>query len=195
VKRLVRFAVMTFFVVALHICTADTAKAQSGGIVDEFKGGVLDHGVTFFEHSVETGVDLNGELLFHPLFDPLDMFGASIIFRPNFGANVSTNDKTSTLYSGLSIDIMLARNVLQEGDGFFLDGALGLAVHDGYLDNAPPNRKALGSRLLGRRAGEIGYQITPQWSISAVIDHIGNYGLAHPNAGLKTAGIRLGFKF
>jgi len=28
-----------------------------------------------------------------------------------------------------------------------------------------------------------------------MIDHVGNYGLATPNAGLKTAGIRIGYKF
>ena len=181
--------------VAAMAGAVSTAYAQSDGIVDELKLGVLDHGVTFFEHSVETGVDLNGELLFHRLFEPLDVLGMSIIFRPNLGVSVATNGTTSIGYGGLSMDIMLVRNVFRDGDGFFLDGAFDLVVHDGCLNNCPSDRKALGSRLLGRRAGEIGYQIDPQWSVSAMIDHIGNYELATPNAGLKTAGIRIGYKF
>jgi hypothetical protein len=119
----------------------------------------------------------------------------SIIFRPNLGVSIATNGTTSVGYGGLSMNIMLVRNVFRDGDGFFLDGAFDLVVHDGCLDGCPSDRKALGSRFLGRRAGEIGYQIDPQWSVSAMIDHIGNYGLATPNAGLKTAGIRIGYKF
>lgn len=179
----------------LQTFVAPAAMAQSGGIVDEFKGGLLYHGVTFYENSVETGVDLSGELLFHPLFAPLNILTTSTIFRPNLGTSIATNGTTSIAYAGLSMDIMLARDVFRPGDGIFLDGAFDLAVHDGYLDGGPPNRKNLGSRLLGRRAGEIGYQIDSRWSVSAIIDHIGNYGFAKPNGGLKTAGIRVGFKF
>jgi lipid A 3-O-deacylase len=195
VGRTGRYLAAGLLLAAFQAIAAVTASAQSGGIVDEVKGGVLDHGVTFYEKSVETGVDLNGELLFHPLFAPLDIFGTTTIFRPNFGASIATNGTTSILYTGLSMSIMLVRDVFNPGDGIFLDGAFGLAVHDGYLDGGPPDRKDLGSRLLGRRAGEIGYQINPQWSVSAIIDHVGNYGSATPNAGLKTAGIRVGFKF
>ncbi|HEU0218160.1 MAG TPA: acyloxyacyl hydrolase [Stellaceae bacterium] len=192
------YRVACILVVALVAATlggVDVAWAQSDGIVDELKLGVLDHGITFFEHASETGVDLNGELLFHRLFEPLDVLGMSIIFRPNLGVSIATNGTTSIGYGGLSMNIMLVRNVFRDGDGFFLDGAFDLVVHDGCLDGCPSDRKALGSRFLGRRAGEIGYQIDPQWSISAMIDHIGNYGLATPNAGLKTAGIRIGYKF
>jgi lipid A 3-O-deacylase len=193
VHRIAR--IVAAMLVAAMAGAVSTAYAQSDGIVDELKLGVLDHGITFFEHETETGVDLNGELLFHRLFEPLDVFGMSIIFRPNLGVSVATNGTTSIGYGGLSMNIMLVRNVFRDGDGFFLDGAFDLVVHDGCLNNCPSDRKALGSRLLGRRAGEIGYQIDPQWSISAMIDHIGNYGLATPNAGLKTAGIRIGYKF
>lgn len=176
------------------VCAVGAACAQDG-IVDEVKLGVLAHGITFYEDPVETGVDINGEAYFHRLFDPLDVLGMAVSFRPDVGTSIATDGTTSILYAGLSMDIVFARDVFRPGDGFFIEGEFDMAVHDGYLDGGPPDRKDLGSRFLGRRAGEIGYQIDPQWSISAMIDHIGNYGLATPNAGLKTAGIRIGFKF
>jgi hypothetical protein len=194
--RLAGVVALALFVWVIQaIAAPDIACAEADQIVDELKAGVLAHGITFFENPVETGVDLNGEVLFHRLFEPLKILDAEIIFRPNFGASIATNGTTSILYAGLAMDIMLFRDIFREGDGFYIEGAFDLTVHDGYLDGAPPDRKALGSRFLGRRAGEIGYKIDEHWSISAMIDHIGNYGLATPNAGLKTAGIRIGFKF
>jgi lipid A 3-O-deacylase len=163
--------------------------------IDEIKGGVLAHDITFSTSSVESGVDVNVEALFTPLFTPVDIWGIGVSLRPHLGVAVNTAGDTSKAYAGLTISFTLCRDLFQPGDAIFLDGGFGLAVHDGYLDGGPSDRKDLGSRVLGHRAGEIGYRFTPQVSVAAYVDHVGNYGFATPNSGLKTAGIRFGFKF
>ena len=57
---------------------------------------------------------------------------------------------------------------------------------------APPGRKRLGSRILFRESVELGYQVNPVVSVSAILDHISNANLAPRNAGITSAGARLG---
>ncbi len=90
---------------------------------------------------------------------------------------------------------MLIQNLFGNGDGIFANGSLGGAVHDGYLNNAPPDRKKLGSRILFRESLELGYQVNPVVSVSAILDHISNANLASHNAGITSAGVRIGFRF
>ena len=68
-------------------------------------------------------------------------------------------------------------------------------VQGGYIDNAPPGRKNLGSRILFRESLELGYQVNPVVSVSAILDHISNANLAPHNAGITSAGARIGFRF
>ena len=53
----------------------------------------------------------------------------------------------------------------------------------------------LGSPILFRESAEIGYQVTPMISVSAILDHISNANLGRHNAGITSAGGRVGFKF
>jgi len=48
---------------------------------------------------------------------------------------------------------------------------------------------------LFRESVELGYQLTPNLSVSGFVDHMSNANLAPRNAGLTDAGARLGFKF
>jgi lipid A 3-O-deacylase len=48
---------------------------------------------------------------------------------------------------------------------------------------------------LFRESVELGYQLTPNLSISGFVDHMSNANLAPHNAGITDAGARLGFKF
>jgi hypothetical protein len=48
---------------------------------------------------------------------------------------------------------------------------------------------------LFRESLELGYQLTPNMSISGFLDHMSDANLAPKNAGLTDAGARLGFKF
>jgi lipid A 3-O-deacylase len=170
-----------------------SAQAQ-GKIVDEVKAGLLAHDVGFLGHHVEGGADVNLEMLFTPP-DILRVIGSP---RPHIGADINTAGKTSDGYFGLTWGIMLIQSLFGAGDGVFANGSLGGAIHDGSpLTGAtpPPGRKLLGSRILFRESAELGYQINPAISVSAILDHISNANLAPRNAGITSAGARLGFKF
>jgi lipid A 3-O-deacylase len=167
-----------------------TAAAQTK-IVDELKIGGLAHDVGFLGHHVEGGADVNVEMLFTSP-DLLRYIGSP---RPHVGADINTSGNTSDGYFGLTWGIMLIQNLFGAGDGVFANGSLGGAVHDGHLNSAPPDRKKLGSRILFRESLELGYQVNPVVSVSAILDHISNANLASHNAGITSAGARIGFRF
>ncbi len=167
------------------------AAAQDGKIVDELKLGVLDHDITLGGRGVESGADLNAEVLFTSP-DFLGFLGGP---RPHLGIAVNTDGNTDQAYFGLTWDWTPIKRIIGESDGLTLSGSLGGALQDGYEDSAPPGRKKLGSVILFREAIELGYQITPVYSISGIVDHISNADLGSHNAGITSAGARLGFKF
>ena len=160
-------------------------------LVDEIKLGALAHDLGFLGSHVENGIDVNIEMLFTPP-DILRFIGSP---RPHIGGDINTSGNTSYGYFGLTWGIMLIQDLFRSGDGVYLNGSLGGAVHDGHLLNAPPDRKRLGSRILFRESAELGYQIDPTISVSAILDHISNANLASRNAGITSAGARLGVRF
>ena len=160
-------------------------------IVDEVKVGVLGHDLGFLGHHLEAGPDINVEMLFTPPV-VLALIGSP---RPHIGADINTAGKTSDGYFGLTWGIMLIQSLFGAGDGVFINGSLGGAVHDGYIDSGPLNRKLLGSRVLFRESAELGYQLTPGINVSALLDHISNANLGRHNMGITSAGTRFGFKF
>jgi lipid A 3-O-deacylase len=163
-------------------------------LVDEVKIGGLAHDVGFLGHHVEGGADVNLEMLFTPP-DMLRIIGSP---RPHIGADINTDGRTSDGYFGLTWGIMLIQSLFGHGDAVYANGSLGGAVHDASpLTGAvqPAGRKLLGSRVLFRESLELGYQISPVLSISGMLDHISNANLAPRNAGITSAGARLGVKF
>jgi len=186
---LFRVALASLSVVWLAAAAAP-ASAQLN-IVDEVKAGVLAHDVGFLGHHLEKGPDVNLEMLFTSP-ELLAIIGSP---RPHIGADINTTGKTSDGYFGLTWGIMLIQNLFGYGDGIFANGSLGGAVHDGYIDSGPPNRKLLGSRVLFRESAELGYQLVPGINVSALLDHISNANLGRHNMGITSAGARLGFKF
>lgn len=171
------------------------ASAMPTNLVDEVKIGVLAHDVGFLTHHVESGADVDVEMLFTSP-DVLGLIGAP---RPHIGADINTAGNTSDGYFGLTWGYTLFQNLLRPGDGIFANGSLGGAIQDGFVGakatEPPPGRKFLGSAALFRESAELGYQITPTVSVSALLDHISNADLAPRNAGITSAGARLGFKF
>lgn len=138
----------------------------------------------------ETSAIVSGQLLFQPLFSPGDFF--LLRPRPHVGADVNFEGLTSKLYLGVTWDIVQYQDVFFEID-------FGFAVHDGVLeraDNPNDDRKRLGSRWEFREAVALGYRFSPQYNVSAYIDHISNAGwFDETNQGLETAGIRFGVSF
>lgn len=162
--------------------------------VDEVKIGALAHDVGFLGHHVEGGADVNIEMLFVSP-ELLRVIGSP---RPHIGADINTDGNTSDGYFGLTWGFTLLHGIVAPDDGIFLNGSLGGAIHDGSpLTGAvqPRGHKLLGSRILFRESLELGYQINPVVSVSALLDHISNANLAPRNAGITSAGARLGFRF
>jgi lipid A 3-O-deacylase len=166
-------------------------NAGPGNIIDEVKLGLLAHDVGFLGDHTERGFDVNSEILFTSP-DLLAVIGSP---RPHFGGDYNTAGQTSDVFAGLTWGISVIQNLFRPGDAVFLTGSLGGAYQDGYIDNAPPGRKRLGSPILFRESAELGYQVTPVISVSAILEHISNANLGQHNAGITSAGARLGFKF
>jgi lipid A 3-O-deacylase len=185
-----RTAIAAALLAAAGALTPGPAAAQAG-FIDEVKLGLLAHDVGFLTHHVEGGADVNLEVLFaSPAF--LQIIGSP---RPHIGADINTDGNTSDGYFGLTWQADL-QQLFGIAPGVFVAGSLGGAVHDGYLTSgAPLGRKLLGSRILFRESAEIGYRLTPTVSVSAILDHISNANLAPRNAGVTSAGARLGFRF
>ncbi len=181
--------------VAACLVLAPTRAAAQTKFIDEIKLGVLGHDVGFLTHHVESGADINIEMLFTPP-DVLRFIGSP---RPHIGADINTAGNTSNGYFGLTWGITLIQSLFGAGDGVFANGSLGAAIHDGFEGTTasvpPPGRKLLGSAVLFRESLELGYQITPAVSVSALLEHISNANLAGRNAGITSAGARLGVKF
>ena len=146
--------------------------------------GILAHDVAVWSRSsLEGGVDFNAEFIFefpkYPLF--------SGILRSNLGFSLNSQGDTSKLYTGLLWEYIW-------DSGIFLDLGLGLAVHNGELDNSA-DKKELGSRVLFRIPIEIGLLFTEHHGVSLMFDHVSNAYLAEPNEGLDTIGLRYTYRF
>jgi lipid A 3-O-deacylase len=162
-----------------------------GKIIDEVELGLLAHDVGFLGDHTERGFDVNSTILFTSP-DFLAIIGSP---RPHIGGDYNTAGQTSDAFAGLTWGISLIQNLFRSGDAVFMTGSLGGAYQDGYIDNAPPGRKRLGSPILFRESAELGYQVTPVISVAAILEHISNANLGQHNAGITSAGARLGFKF
>lgn len=161
-------------------------QAQSQGLVDQVKFGVLAHDVpnlwSGFRYE-RGGVDLNGELQFRPV---LSLFGGQI--RPVIGGSVHTGGATSRAYVDARIQWDL-------GPRFFFATGLGVGIHNGKLEPTDIDRKALGSRVLFHIPAEFGINLTPDQSISIYFEHFSNGGTKSVNEGIDAVGVRYGRKF
>jgi len=179
--------------VALVVWLAGPSHADEKGWIEEGKLGVLAHDFRVFGlgRPGEPGTDVNVEVLFaSPAF--LRVLGAP---RPHLGLSINTAGATDYGYVGLTWSGRPWRPLLTLPDALFVAGSLGGSVHDGYLNAAPPERKRLGSRLLFRESVEVGYQLSRRVSVSALVDHLSNAGLAHYNQSLNNLGLRVGVTF
>ena len=181
----------SLYVAAILASVVPTAASAQNKVLDEFKFGVLAHDVGLFGDHVETGADINMEML----FTPPEFFRVIGSPRPHLGGSLNTAGNTNNGYFGLTWGITLIQNLFGCGGSVFANGSLGGALQDGYTNSAPPGRKTLGSTALFRGSVELGYQLTPNLSVSGFVDHMSNANLAPQNAGITDAGARLGFKF
>lgn len=144
--------------------------------------GVLAHDHGPFSDHHEDGVDLNLEALFLPL----DILGSP---RPHLGVTANFVGDTSVAYAGLGFRF-------RETPQWFVDGLLGVAVHDGPLHKDPAGCQlnsdcGYGTRILPRLGLEIGYRVSPTASVSLIFDHMSHkWVVGGENEGLDHVGMR-----
>jgi hypothetical protein len=166
----------------------------------EFKFGVLDHDVHFLRGK-ENGVDINPELVFQsPVSDDWASTVAHYLRwllqpRPTFGGEINIAGVTSQIYFGGTWSWLLFGNVFQPDDGIIYGFFFGPSFNDGRIVTRLSDRKSLGSNILFREAGDLGYAFVPGYQISVFLDHVSNGGLAKQNQSINNAGIRLGIRF
>ena len=189
--RLGRFVRLTVVLCSLVAWRDGSAHAEEQRWIDVGKVGVLAHDIRFLGNHVEPGADVNVEVLFpSPAF--LHVLGTP---RPHLGVAVNTAGQTDYGYLGLTWSGRPWRDLLPLPEALFVAGSLGGGLHDGQLTSGPPDRKILGSRLLFRESVEGGYQLTSVLSVSVLLDHLSNAGLASHNQGLTNLGMRVGVRF
>jgi len=189
--RLMRLVWLPLVLCILVAYLTALAHADEHGWIDEGKLGVLAHDIRFLGNHVEPGADINVEVLFTaPAF--LRILGLP---RPHLGLSVNTAGATDYAYIGLTWSGRPWRPLLALPEALFVAGSLEGGAHDGSLNTAPSERKRLGSRLLFREGVEVGYQLIRRFSVSIMLDHVSNAGLATRNQGLTDFGARVGFQF
>jgi lipid A 3-O-deacylase len=167
------------------------ARAETGdGVVSEIRVGVFAHDEAPIVANVETGIDVNAEVLFT---SPRVLRGIGGP-RPYLGASFAT-EGTSHIHAGLSWEHDF-------GSRWFVSGAIGLAAHDGDpLDEAEQTpheqetEKALGCRVVAHLYASAGYRLSRRWNVSAHYEHLSNGTTCVVNEGLENIGIRVGRVF
>ena len=173
-----------------------SSKSPLWGVVSEIRGGILSHDVIFpdrhdlkapnpFRNDRESGVDINGEVL----FTSPELLSVLFSPRPHAGLMINTVGDTSSAYAGLTWDG-------KWDTGIFLEGFFGMAVHTGKLRNGNPERIEFGSRALFRLGGEVGWRWNDTHGVSLIWDHMSNGSiLSSKNQGIDNIGVRYGYNF
>jgi hypothetical protein len=185
----------------LTVVVSESYAMAGDGWVDKVRLGILDHSAAFLNDTVEHGVDINGEVLFHPI----DWFTADsssgwakvlLTPRPTVGASINTSGGTSAEYLGLTWTVTYARDLFTQDDTLFGDFGFGEAIQDGRVGaGGDPDQIEFGSRGLFHLSAEVGYRFDSHIGLSAYFEHYSNGGLASPNPGLNNIGMRLSYRF
>jgi hypothetical protein len=109
--------------------------------------------------------------------------------RPFIGGIIGFNGRESTLHWGWQWHGEIGRI-------FYLEGAVGLGVHNGALSGAVPPNRNLGCRMLFHWSAGVGANITERLTLTAELQHMSNVIFnCVPNDGLNHVGVTLGWKF
>jgi lipid A 3-O-deacylase len=152
----------------------------------EARFGAFYHDPGFDEARPRT-IDVNAELVGPRLPIPVDGWAKMFVPRPMVGVMANTGGKTSFAY--------ISAVWTFQWNNFFFEPIFGGAVHNGYLDNPPPGRLALGCNPLFHTGLSLGYYITDHWAVMGTWQHISNANACERNVGLNTYGLRLGYSF
>jgi len=158
--------------------------------------GAFAHGVG----SVESGTaDINGELVSPRIPFAVNSPWNVLVPRVNIGGQGNLDSRTSFVYTGFVWTFPVF-------DGFFFEGFVGPAVHNGSL--TPTDTKAgLGCPVLFHAGASLGYRFDEHWSVMGTFSHLSNgktlFGIdcgtnqaaSGSNQGLNNYGARIGYTF
>jgi hypothetical protein len=156
------------------------------GYITEVKAGLLYHDAGVFGKHEERGADIDGEVRFLPS-ELLSFIGSP---RPHLGFHANTAGDTSQFFGGITWEWFLL-------DALFADFSVGLSLNnDNGLTTDKPHTKELGSPILARFSGEIGWNFSGPHSISIIVDHVSQGTVINKeNEGMDSLGVRYGYRF
>lgn len=163
----------------LVLVTNASALAAPQGKGPELRLGLLAHSVGPASDGIESGADINLELLLAQKVGRHFLWGRGMV-----GANLSLRGDTSQVYTGRAWQFGLPWS-------FELEYQFGVVLHNGERNSKNSERRQLGTRLLLRNALELGWR-WDRYRLSAIYDHASNADLAGDrNQGLDDIGLRL----
>src|SRR5215469_9909111 len=172
----------------MRVCRADMCLSDVG-TRHTACGGLINAAPGWIALCFLAVVDANVELLLPRLPNNLPDQYKFWVPRPQFGAMINTNGKTSYGYAG----VVWTLNILPQ---FFLEPMFGGAVHDGNATATPvPDENTLGCRVLFHTGLSGGYRLTERWTALLTWDHISNGHLCAHNAGMNDYGVKIGYSF
>lgn len=131
--------------------------------------------------------DIGVDLLFKT--PDLDLFRWIGSPRPNLGGTLNLSGNESMVHLGLTWHADLF-------DGpVFVEGTFGGALQNGSLDWNAQGEHGTGCPALFYESVGLGTRFNDTVSMVFTVEHASNAGLCFANAGITSAGLKLGFKF
>ncbi len=185
-----------YVAVAAAAMIAPSATAQ----VDSVRLGVMKHNICVSDcknADKESGVNINGELR----FASPDFLAWAFAPHPYVMASVNTDGNTSYGGVGLEWDFPIAQ-------GWHFEPGFGYVIHDGDINNPFPSgtqaavdysadHVLLGSRDLFRTNLALIWDISPDWALQGIYEHVshGQILAKGRNQGLDEIGVRAVWRF
>jgi opacity protein-like surface antigen len=155
---------------------------QSDPFIDELRLGVYAHDPS----SPEAGsADLNVEVLFAK---PWGTDAQWWLPRPNVGATINFDGKTSIGYAGVVWQYDVT-------NWAFVELGFGGSVNNGNKGHEDDDMNPLGCNVLFHEQASLGFNLTQNWRLIGTVEHSSNAGLCDFNRGLTDFGVRIGYKF
>lgn len=191
-----------FLALAISAACAAPVQAQSltspepfANIVDEIRIGINAHNVNYtlfpkpWEYDLSQIEDVSFDVLFtSPDLDAFRWIGSP---RPDLGVTINMDGQDSLAHLSLTWQLPIFDTP------FYVEGAFGGAIHNGYLTGSPdPERYAnFGCRLNFYERYGVGAHLGENVTATLAYEHTSNNGWCDANQGLSNFGLRVGWKF
>jgi hypothetical protein len=153
--------------------------------IDEVRGGLFKHAIDNAHH--EVGAGFNFEVLGGRFPGGYDNPFLNFLLtpRPDIGTTIASHG-TDEFYWGVTWDVKLFGPL-------FVEGTFGGAANDGPADKL--GYPSYGCTLNFREGASLGWELSENWRVLGIIDHMSNANLCDHNRGLTNAGIRVGYRW